>query len=117
MCVECSQRCFTFLDRGFVLKQINNYMNCFVPGDPKVKGSCVNICFIQKYEISVMNIVFSCISNRLCMSSSLSTCGLFPAMSILSLSIYPCHLAKEEFRGFKVSCVFYLHLLLVVSPD
>lgn len=24
------------MDRGFVLKQINNYMNCFVPGDPKV---------------------------------------------------------------------------------
>ncbi|XP_053273525.1 dedicator of cytokinesis protein 9 isoform X1 [Pleuronectes platessa] len=29
------KRCFTFLDRGFVFKQINNYMNCFVPGDPK----------------------------------------------------------------------------------
>lgn len=25
------------MDRGFVFKQINNYMNCFVPGDPKVK--------------------------------------------------------------------------------
>lgn len=24
------------MDRGFVFKQINNYMNCFVPGDPKV---------------------------------------------------------------------------------
>lgn len=32
-----TQRCFTFMDRGFVLKQINNYMNCFMPGDPKVK--------------------------------------------------------------------------------
>uniref|UniRef100_A0A8C4HHZ6 Dedicator of cytokinesis 9b n=1 Tax=Dicentrarchus labrax TaxID=13489 RepID=A0A8C4HHZ6_DICLA len=31
------KRCFTFMDRGFVFKQINNYMNCFVPGDPKVK--------------------------------------------------------------------------------
>uniref|UniRef100_H3D6Y0 Dedicator of cytokinesis 9b n=1 Tax=Tetraodon nigroviridis TaxID=99883 RepID=H3D6Y0_TETNG len=29
------KRCFTFMDRGFALKQINNYMNCFVPGDPK----------------------------------------------------------------------------------
>ncbi|KAM6958208.1 dedicator of cytokinesis protein 9-like isoform 2-T2 [Tautogolabrus adspersus] len=29
------KRCFTFMDRGFVFKQINNYMNCFVPGDPK----------------------------------------------------------------------------------
>ncbi|XP_062417329.1 dedicator of cytokinesis protein 9 isoform X2 [Pungitius pungitius] len=29
------KRCFTFMDRGFVLKQINNYMNCFMPGDPK----------------------------------------------------------------------------------
>ncbi|XP_041835168.1 LOW QUALITY PROTEIN: dedicator of cytokinesis protein 9-like [Melanotaenia boesemani] len=29
------KRCFTFLDRGFVFKQINNYMNCFLPGDPK----------------------------------------------------------------------------------
>nr|XP_020441761.1 LOW QUALITY PROTEIN: dedicator of cytokinesis protein 9-like [Monopterus albus] len=28
-------RCFTFMDRGFVFKQINNYMNCFVSGDPK----------------------------------------------------------------------------------
>ncbi|XP_076152864.1 dedicator of cytokinesis protein 9 [Alosa pseudoharengus] len=29
------KRCFTFMDRGFVLKQINNYINCFMPGDPK----------------------------------------------------------------------------------
>ncbi|KAM7365478.1 hypothetical protein PAMP_016399 [Pampus punctatissimus] len=37
------KRCFTFMDRGFVFKQINNYMNCFVPGDPKVlKGCCFN---------------------------------------------------------------------------
>lgn len=35
-CLLCIQHCFTFMDRGFVFKQINNYMNCFVPGDPKV---------------------------------------------------------------------------------
>ncbi|KAM6945556.1 dedicator of cytokinesis protein 9-like isoform 1-T1 [Aplochiton taeniatus] len=29
------KRCLTFMDRGFVFKQINNYTNCFVPGDPK----------------------------------------------------------------------------------
>ncbi|KAM9820909.1 LOW QUALITY PROTEIN: dedicator of cytokinesis protein 9-like [Neosynchiropus ocellatus] len=29
------KRCFTFMDRGFVFKQINSYMNCFMPGDPK----------------------------------------------------------------------------------
>uniref|UniRef100_A0A1A8D664 Stabilin 1 n=1 Tax=Nothobranchius kadleci TaxID=1051664 RepID=A0A1A8D664_NOTKA len=29
------KRCFTFMDRGFVFKLINNYMNCFLPGDPK----------------------------------------------------------------------------------
>ncbi|XP_059184263.1 dedicator of cytokinesis protein 9-like isoform X2 [Centropristis striata] len=29
------KRCFTFMDRGFTFKQINNYMNCFMPGDPK----------------------------------------------------------------------------------
>ncbi|XP_061154329.1 dedicator of cytokinesis protein 9-like isoform X2 [Syngnathus typhle] len=29
------KRCFTFMDRGFVFKQINNYTNCFIPGDPK----------------------------------------------------------------------------------
>ncbi|KAF7711080.1 dedicator of cytokinesis protein 9 isoform X8 [Silurus meridionalis] len=29
------KRCFTFMDRGFVFKQINNYVNCFMPGDPK----------------------------------------------------------------------------------
>ncbi|XP_051562167.1 dedicator of cytokinesis protein 9-like isoform X2 [Myxocyprinus asiaticus] len=29
------KRCFTFMDRGFVFKQINNYITCFVPGDPK----------------------------------------------------------------------------------
>nr|XP_057907975.1 dedicator of cytokinesis protein 9-like [Doryrhamphus excisus] len=29
------KRCFTFMDRGFVFKQINNYMNFFLPGDPK----------------------------------------------------------------------------------
>ncbi|XP_064296718.1 dedicator of cytokinesis protein 9 isoform X7 [Phalacrocorax carbo] len=29
------KRCFTFMDRGFVFKQINNYINCFAPGDPK----------------------------------------------------------------------------------
>ncbi|XP_048834401.1 dedicator of cytokinesis protein 9-like isoform X20 [Brienomyrus brachyistius] len=30
------KRCFTFMDRGFVLKQINTYMSCFGPGDPKI---------------------------------------------------------------------------------
>lgn len=54
-----------------------------------------------------MSVIFSCISNRLCTSSSLSSCGLFATMSILSLLIYPCHLEKEEFRGFKVSCTFF----------
>ncbi|KTF78063.1 hypothetical protein cypCar_00037397 [Cyprinus carpio] len=29
------KRCVTFMDRGFVFKQINNYISCFVPGDPK----------------------------------------------------------------------------------
>ncbi|XP_047211342.1 dedicator of cytokinesis protein 9-like isoform X6 [Girardinichthys multiradiatus] len=29
------KRCFTFMDRGFIFKQINSYMNYFVPGDPK----------------------------------------------------------------------------------
>ncbi|XP_069614092.1 dedicator of cytokinesis protein 9 isoform X3 [Ranitomeya imitator] len=29
------KRCFTFMDRGFVFKQINNYMSFFSPGDPK----------------------------------------------------------------------------------
>ncbi|KAJ8003348.1 hypothetical protein DPEC_G00147390 [Dallia pectoralis] len=29
------KRCFTFMDRGFIFKQINNYINCFQPGDPK----------------------------------------------------------------------------------
>uniref|UniRef100_A0A672MD62 Dedicator of cytokinesis 9 n=1 Tax=Sinocyclocheilus grahami TaxID=75366 RepID=A0A672MD62_SINGR len=29
------KRCFTFMDRGFVFKQINNYVNCFMPGDTK----------------------------------------------------------------------------------
>ncbi|KAM8976413.1 dedicator of cytokinesis protein 9 isoform 2-T2 [Pelodytes ibericus] len=30
-----TKRCFTFMDRGFVFKQINNYMSFFAPGDPK----------------------------------------------------------------------------------
>uniref|UniRef100_A0A1A8GGU9 Dedicator of cytokinesis 9 n=1 Tax=Nothobranchius korthausae TaxID=1143690 RepID=A0A1A8GGU9_9TELE len=29
------KRCFNLMDRGFVLKQINNYISCFMPGDPK----------------------------------------------------------------------------------
>nr|XP_055068832.1 dedicator of cytokinesis protein 9 isoform X8 [Misgurnus anguillicaudatus] len=29
------KRCFTFMDRGFVFKLINNYITCFMPGDPK----------------------------------------------------------------------------------
>ncbi|XDV31161.1 hypothetical protein PO909_033913 [Leuciscus waleckii] len=29
------KRCFTFMDRGFVFKQINNYITCFMPGDCK----------------------------------------------------------------------------------
>ncbi|XP_029460346.1 dedicator of cytokinesis protein 9 isoform X2 [Rhinatrema bivittatum] len=29
------KRCFTFMDRGFVFKQINNYISCFSPADPK----------------------------------------------------------------------------------
>ncbi|XP_032386220.1 dedicator of cytokinesis protein 9 [Etheostoma spectabile] len=29
------KRCFNLMDRGFIFKQINNYINCFMPGDPK----------------------------------------------------------------------------------
>ncbi|XP_014856851.1 PREDICTED: dedicator of cytokinesis protein 9 isoform X15 [Poecilia mexicana] len=29
------KRCFNLMDRGFVFKQINNYINGFMPGDPK----------------------------------------------------------------------------------
>ncbi|GLD66245.1 dedicator of cytokinesis protein 9 isoform X2, partial [Lates japonicus] len=29
------KRCFNLMDRGFMFKQINNYINCFMPGDPK----------------------------------------------------------------------------------
>ncbi|XP_044285118.1 dedicator of cytokinesis protein 9 isoform X16 [Varanus komodoensis] len=29
------KRCFTFMDRGFVFKQINTYIGFFAPGDPK----------------------------------------------------------------------------------
>ncbi|XP_058247461.1 dedicator of cytokinesis protein 9 isoform X3 [Hemibagrus wyckioides] len=29
------KRCFTFMDRGFAFKQINNYINCFMPGDAR----------------------------------------------------------------------------------
>uniref|UniRef100_A0A9J7X6Q9 Dedicator of cytokinesis 9a n=1 Tax=Cyprinus carpio carpio TaxID=630221 RepID=A0A9J7X6Q9_CYPCA len=29
------KHCFTFMDRGFIFKQINNYINCFMPGDTK----------------------------------------------------------------------------------
>ncbi|KAI1899017.1 hypothetical protein AGOR_G00078350 [Albula goreensis] len=35
VCFLFPQRCFTFMDRGFAFKQINNYINCFVPGDSK----------------------------------------------------------------------------------
>uniref|UniRef100_A0A8C1TI18 Dedicator of cytokinesis 9 n=1 Tax=Cyprinus carpio TaxID=7962 RepID=A0A8C1TI18_CYPCA len=35
------KHCFTFMDRGFIFKQINNYINCFMPGDTKV------ICFFK----------------------------------------------------------------------
>uniref|UniRef100_A0A5G2QSS2 Dedicator of cytokinesis 9 n=1 Tax=Sus scrofa TaxID=9823 RepID=A0A5G2QSS2_PIG len=41
------KRCFTFMDRGFVFKQINNYISCFAPGDPKVRAQvvfCVCVC-------------------------------------------------------------------------
>uniref|UniRef100_A0A4W5NUG3 Dedicator of cytokinesis 9 n=1 Tax=Hucho hucho TaxID=62062 RepID=A0A4W5NUG3_9TELE len=30
------KRCLTLMDRGFVFKQINHYIHCFVPGDPRV---------------------------------------------------------------------------------
>ncbi|XP_029112772.1 dedicator of cytokinesis protein 9-like isoform X5 [Scleropages formosus] len=29
------KRCFTFMDRGFIFKQINSYISCFAPGEPK----------------------------------------------------------------------------------
>uniref|UniRef100_A0A674DS89 Dedicator of cytokinesis 9 n=1 Tax=Salmo trutta TaxID=8032 RepID=A0A674DS89_SALTR len=29
------KRCLTLMDRGFVFKQINHYIHCFVPGDPR----------------------------------------------------------------------------------
>lgn len=45
ICSFFIQRCFTFMDRGFVFKQINNYMNCFVPGDPKVLKGCCYLSF------------------------------------------------------------------------
>lgn len=65
-----------------------------------------------------MNVISCCIPNRLCMSSSLSSCGLFATTSILSLLTYPCHLEKEEFSGFKVRGTFYPSVFcLLLSPD
>lgn len=49
ICPLSAQRCFTFMDRGFVFKQINNYMNCFVPGDPKVQSLGCFLFFFQCY--------------------------------------------------------------------
>lgn len=49
VCFLFFKRCFTFMDRGFVFKQINNYMNCFMPGDPKVKRI---FCFSLKGEFA-----------------------------------------------------------------
>ena len=32
---HCLQKCLTFMDRGYVFKLINSYMDKFNPGDPK----------------------------------------------------------------------------------
>ncbi|XP_061641112.1 dedicator of cytokinesis protein 9-like isoform X1 [Phyllopteryx taeniolatus] len=42
------KRCFTFMDRGFVFKQINNYVNCFIPGDPKT---------LQEFKFEFLRVV------------------------------------------------------------
>lgn len=39
------------MDRGFAFKQINNYMNCFVPGDPKVGRVSLLLPHLVKREI------------------------------------------------------------------
>lgn len=46
------------------------------------------------------------------MSSSLSSCGLFAAMSTMSLLICPCPLEKAEFKGSKVNNTHLVSLSL-----
>lgn len=93
------------MDRGFVFKQINNYMNCFMPGDPKVdqrwprrcseRGPCccltVELFFFFFFKKS-----------RHCLSSSLSSCVLSATTSTTSLWTCPCRLERGGSWDFKV---------------
>ncbi|KAL0614613.1 Dedicator of cytokinesis protein 9 [Plecturocebus cupreus] len=59
------KRCFTFMDRGFVFKQINNYISCFAPGDPKHFGRLSwEDHLSQEFEISLVNITESCLYKK-----------------------------------------------------
>ena len=45
------------MDRGFVFKQINNYINCFMPGDPKVHNTR---CSNYPNKLDNNTVVFEC---------------------------------------------------------
>jgi hypothetical protein len=48
------------MDRGFVFKQINNYISCFAPGDPKVAWllHAVLCVSLEVHLLSVLRMFF-----------------------------------------------------------
>uniref|UniRef100_A0A8C7RB42 Dedicator of cytokinesis 9 n=1 Tax=Oncorhynchus mykiss TaxID=8022 RepID=A0A8C7RB42_ONCMY len=50
------KRCLTLMDRGFVFKQINHYIHCFVPGDPRVCCGCVVVYIIADCSGRLSNV-------------------------------------------------------------
>uniref|UniRef100_A0A8C3AD52 Dedicator of cytokinesis 9 n=1 Tax=Cyclopterus lumpus TaxID=8103 RepID=A0A8C3AD52_CYCLU len=70
------KRCLNLMDRGFMFKQINNYINCFMPGDPKTLFEfrfefLRVVCNHEHYKCTV--IVCGFISIHILHSPSLST--------------------------------------------
>jgi len=64
------------MDRGFVFKLINNYITCFVPGDPKVHNNIVA-------NSTIYNKIYC--FNTVIIKSSLMFKGLWPVRSLIQL--------------------------------
>uniref|UniRef100_A0A8C0ZZL9 Dedicator of cytokinesis protein 9 n=1 Tax=Castor canadensis TaxID=51338 RepID=A0A8C0ZZL9_CASCN len=109
------KRCFTFMDRGFVFKQINNYISCFAPGDPKTlfeyKFEFLRVVCNHEHYIP-LNLPISVLVSDLQLDYSL-TDEFCRNHFLVGLLLREVGTALQEFREVRVIAIGVLKNLLM----
>uniref|UniRef100_A0A8C9XZ85 Dedicator of cytokinesis 9 n=1 Tax=Sander lucioperca TaxID=283035 RepID=A0A8C9XZ85_SANLU len=107
------KRCFNLMDRGFMFKQINNYINCFMPGDPKVHNTNSNSIYTNKLYNS-LSVNMSCLrlDGDLQMDYSL-TDDFCKNHFLVGLLLREVSVGLQEFREIRQIAIHVLKNLMI----